>query len=243
MTGVNLLEVESVVGGYGAVEILHGVSIRAHTGQVTTLVGANGAGKTTLMRTLAGVLPARSGVVRFEGRDVTKADTAVRVALGLALVPEGRLVFPTLTVEENLRLGAITPRARSGARARMERMWTLFPRLAERRTQAAGSLSGGEQQMLAIARGLMSEPRMLLLDEPTLGLAPAMAALVFETIRKLRSGGMTILLAEQDLHRALAVADAAYVIENGRVVLDGTGAALLADPRVREAYLGIAAGG
>jgi branched-chain amino acid transport system ATP-binding protein len=233
-----LLEVEALRAGYGAVTILHGLSLTVLQGSVTVLVGANGAGKTTLMRTLAGVLPVQSGRLRLRGSEIAATDAAVRVEAGLTLVPEGRLVFPTLSVAENLRLGAIAPRTRPAARARLEEMWRLFPRLLERRDQAAGSLSGGEQQMLAIARGLMAAPTLLLLDEPTLGLSPAMARQIFETIASLRDRGLTILLAEQDLHRALRIADTAFVIENGVVALQGSGASLLADERVRAAYLG-----
>ncbi len=235
---MTILSARELVGGYGAVRILQRLSIDVAQGSVTTLAGANGAGKTTLMRVLAGLLPVRAGTIRFGERDITHTSTATRVEAGLTLVPEGRLVFPTLTVEENLRLGAISPRARSKARSRLDEMWTLFPRLVERRSQAAASLSGGEQQMLAIARGLMAQPSVLLLDEPTLGLAPTMVNLIFETIDKLRAQGLTIVLAEQDLRRALGVADHAYVIENGRVVLEGRGPDLINDPRVRSAYLG-----
>lgn len=238
---MTILSAHELVGGYGAVQILQRLSIEAAPGSVTTLAGANGAGKTTLMRVLAGLLPVRSGTIRFAGNDITTASTAARVDAGLTLVPEGRLVFPTLTVEENLRLGGISPHARDQARARLQQMWALFPRLVERRAQAAGSLSGGEQQMLAIARGLMAQPKLLLLDEPTLGLAPTMAQLIFETIAKLRAQGLTIVLAEQDLRRALAIADHAYVIENGRVVLEGKGPDLMNHPRVRTAYLGVSA--
>ena len=232
------LSAHDLEGGYGAVQILHRLSLTVAQGSITTLVGANGAGKTTLMRVLAGLLPVRGGTIRFAGRDITATTTAARVDAGLTLVPEGRLVFPTLTVEENLRLGAISPHARAGARPRLQEMWSLFPRLIERRNQSAGSLSGGEQQMLAIARGLMAQPTVLLLDEPTLGLAPTMANLIFQTIDTLRAQGLTILLAEQDLRRALSVADHAYVIENGRVALEGSGRSLIDDPRVRSAYLG-----
>jgi len=234
-----LLEADDIVGGYGPVRILHGVSLAAGRGTVTALVGANGAGKTTLMRTLAGLLPAAGGSIRFSGAEVTPDSAAARVERGIVLVPEGRLVFPTLSVEENLRLGAIAARARAAWRARRDEMYALFPRLRERARQAAGSLSGGEQQMLAIARGLMSRPELVLLDEPTLGLAPAMVRVVFDTIERLRALGLTVLLAEQDVERALAAADAAYVIEHGRIAVAGRGAELAADPRVRRAYFGL----
>lgn len=235
---MTILTVQSLVGGYGAVQILQDISMTVAAGQIVALVGANGAGKSTLLRTIAGLLPIRSGRIEWRGEDITDHSAADRVELGITLVPEGRLVFPTMTVEENLRLGAISPHARSGARERIESMWRLFPRLAERRRQAGASLSGGEQQMLAIARGLMAVPTLLLLDEPTLGLAPQMAALIFETIEKLNHEGLTILLAEQDLSRALALSHHAHVVENGKIALEGSGASLLGDARVKAAYLG-----
>jgi branched-chain amino acid transport system ATP-binding protein len=234
-----LLEIEGLVGGYGAVRILHGVSLAVGRATVTALVGANGAGKTTLMRTIAGILPAAGGVIRLAGDDVTPDPAATRVERGVALVPEGRLVFPGFSVEENLRLGAIAPRARVGWRERMEEMYALFPRLRERARQRAGTLSGGEQQMLAIARGLMSRPQLVLLDEPTLGLAPAMVRVVFDTIVRLRALGVTVLIAEQDVHRALECADDAYVIEHGRIAASGRAAELATDARVRRAYFGM----
>ncbi len=235
---MTLLATQSLVGGYGAVQILQGISITIDPGRIVSLVGANGAGKSTLLRTLAGLLPVRSGHIGWHGEDITHRSVAGRVELGITLVPEGRLVFPTMTVEENLRLGAISPHARSGARERIESMWRLFPRLAERRRQAGASLSGGEQQMLAIARGLMAMPTLLLLDEPTLGLAPQMTALIFETIAKLNQDGLTILVAEQDLSRILALSHHAYVVENGKIAFEGSGASLLGDARVKSAYLG-----
>ncbi|MCZ7562708.1 MAG: ABC transporter ATP-binding protein [Burkholderiales bacterium] len=234
-----LLEVEDLAGGYGAARVLHGVTLAAARGAVTALLGANGAGKTTLMRTLAGLLPAAGGAIRFAGAEVTALPAAARVERGIALVPEGRLVFPALSVAENLRLGAIAPRARAGWRTRADEMYALFPRLRERARQPAGALSGGEQQMLAIARGLMSRPDLVLLDEPTLGLAPAMVRVVFDTIERMRALGLAVLLAEQDVRRALQAADAAYVIEHGRVIAAGRGADLAADARVRRAYFGV----
>jgi branched-chain amino acid transport system ATP-binding protein len=188
---------------------------------------------------LAGIIDVDAGSLTFEGADITRWASHRRVDAGIVLVPEGRWVFPNLTVENNLRLGAITPRARAAWRARLEEIYALFPRLAERRRQAAGFLSGGEQQMLAIGRGLMARPRLLLLDEPTLGLAPIMAAHIFATIRSLNHDGLTIFIAEQDVRHTLDVADSAYVVENGRIVMTGSGAELAGDPRVREAYLGL----
>jgi len=234
-----LLEVDRVTGGYGDIRILHGTSLSVERGTITALVGPNGAGKTTLLRTVAGLLPVAAGALRFAGIDVTAQPAASRVNQGIVLVPEGRLVFATFSVEENLRLGAVAPRARAGAAERLEAMYALFPRLRERSRQAAGSLSGGEQQMLAIARGLMARPELILLDEPTLGLSPAMAGLVFDTLARLRESGVTILLAEQDVKRALEISETAYVIENGRVTGAGRGRELLADPRLQAAYFGM----
>ena len=234
-----LLEVRDVVAGYGASEILHGVSLQVPTGQVTALLGANGAGKTTLMKVLAGLLPVHSGALSLHGESLTGAASHRRVGNGMVLVPEGRMVFPSLTVRENLRLGGITPRVRARWKDNLERVYDIFPKLKQREAQAAATLSGGEQQMLAIGRGLMSEPRLMLLDEPTLGLAPLICAQIFELIDRLRREGLTVLLAEQDVRRTLAVADQAYVIENGRVAAHGSGDELANDPRIRAAYLGL----
>ena len=234
-----LLEAEGVVAGYGEIEIVHGLGLAAAAGEVTALVGANGAGKTTLMRALAGVLPLAGGTLRFAGRDIARARAHARVEAGIVLVPEGRLIFPHMSVAENLRIGAINPRARRETARTADEVYALFPRLAERRRQPGGTLSGGEQQMLALGRGLMAKPRLLLLDEPTLGLAPIMAKVIFATIERLRESGLAILIAEQDVGQTLAIADRAYVIENGRLALSGAGAALLGDARVKAAYLGL----
>jgi branched-chain amino acid transport system ATP-binding protein len=233
-----MLKVQDLEAGYGNVRILHGVSLSVTRGQITALLGANGAGKTTLMRSLAGLLPMTKGTIVLSGQSITALRASERVERGIALVPEGRLVFPTLSVAENLRLGAVAPRARKGQSERVARMYALFPRLAERARQMAGTLSGGEQQMLALARGLMSEPEILLLDEPTLGLAPVMCDLIFETIIALRDQGLTILLAEQNVPRALQLASTAYVVENGRIAVSGEARRLAEDPRVRAAFLG-----
>lgn len=235
----DLLTLTDVVAGYGAVRILRGVSLRVVDGSITALVGGNGAGKTTLMNTIVGIVSPDSGAVSFERQDVTHLRPSDRVNQGIVLVPEGRLIFPQLTVEENLRVGAIAPRARPHQAESLESVYTLFPRLIERRRQYGGTLSGGEQQMLALGRGLMARPRVLLLDEPTMGLAPQVADQIFETIVELRSKGMTILIAEQETARTLSCADRGYVMENGSVVLEGTGQDLLDNPSVREAYLGI----
>jgi branched-chain amino acid transport system ATP-binding protein len=215
------------------------LSIRVAVGGVTALIGANGAGKTTLMKTLAGLLPVRSGQVRFLGEDITQAACNRRVSSGLVLVPEGRMVFPSLSVRENLRLGGINPRARRDWSSSLERVYHLFPRLQEREGQAASTLSGGEQQMLAIGRGLMAQPTMMLLDEPTLGLSPLMSHEIFQLVRRLAADGLTLLLAEQDVQRSLDAAQEAYVIENGRVAAQGPAAAIGGDPRIRQAYLGL----
>ena len=235
----DILSLKEMVGGYGEVQIIHGVSLNVREGSVTALLGANGAGKTTIMLMLAGVLPVTRGEVLFDGKSMGTQRGHQRVNAGMVLVPEGRRVFPNLSVEENLRLGGIVPAARPTWKQRIEEMYDLFPRLRERRSQAAGTLSGGEQQMLAIARGLMARPKLLLLDEPTLGLAPIMAQLVFDTIRSLNKDGLSILIAEQDTRNTLNLADEAYVVENGRITLHGSSDNLKNDPRVKEAYLGL----
>jgi branched-chain amino acid transport system ATP-binding protein len=234
-----LLAVDGLFAGYGAVGVLHGVSLAVAPGSVTALIGGNGAGKTTLMRVLAGALPPARGTIAFDGTPLARLAACRRVAAGLVLVPEGRLIFPQMTVEENLRIGGIAVAKQGDAGARLAAVYELFPRLAERRRQLGGTLSGGEQQMLAIGRGLMAAPRLLLLDEPTLGLAPLMVREIFATIARLRDGGTTILLAEQDVPRTLGIADRAYVIENGRVAFSGAGRELLGDARVRSSYLGL----
>jgi branched-chain amino acid transport system ATP-binding protein len=237
---VGRLEIVNVSGGYGAAKIVHDVSFAAEPASVTVLIGGNGAGKTTIMRIVAGLLLPEAGDIRLDGESVRGMSSSERVERGLVLVPEGRLVFPQMSVQENLRLGAYARRARAAARATMDRVFAMFPRLAERRQQLAGTLSGGEQQMLAIGRGLMALPRIMLLDEPTLGLAPLTASHVLDTVVRLRNEGLTILMAEQDVARSLAMADRAYVVEHGRIVLSGDGASLANDPRVREAYIGYA---
>jgi branched-chain amino acid transport system ATP-binding protein len=234
-----MLEIESLQAGYGPIGILHGVTLAVPRGTVTALLGANGAGKTTLMRTIAGLLAPSGGTISVAGADITRLPSNERVERGIALVPEGRLLFPGLSVAENLRLGGITRRGRNGRSERTAEMFELFPRLAERSSQIAGTLSGGEQQMLAIARALMSKPELLLLDEPTLGLAPAMCLTIYRTVKDLTQRGLTILMAEQNVPQALALAGTGHVMENGRIVLSGTAAELAQDPRVRTAYMGI----
>ena len=234
-----LLELDELSSGYGDVSVIKGLSLKVSSGSITALVGSNGAGKTTLMQTISGLLPLTEGSVIFDGENISETPPHRRVELGLALVPEGRLIFPEFTVEENLRIGGIIPRARSNRTRLINEMFDLFPRLQERRWQAGGTLSGGEQQMLALARGLMSEPRLLLLDEPSLGLAPNVTQLLFEMVGRVREAGVTVFIVEQDIRSTLEISDHGYVIENGRIVMNGTGSELLDDETVRTAYLGI----
>ena len=233
-----ILEVRDLKSGYGEIKVLHGLDIQCRQGSVTAMVGSNGAGKTTLMRTIAGIVPVTDGEIRFQGVAVHHQAAHDRVADGLILVPEGRLVFPDMTVEDNLRTGSINRRARESWRSTLEETYGLFPRLRERRQQKAGSLSGGEQQMLALGRGLMGQPRLLLLDEPTLGLAPMIANQIFNVIPQLVEGGISVLITEQDLYRTLDIADYAYVLENGRITEQDSGHALKKNPRIVSAYLG-----
>jgi len=235
---VTLLEVDRLTSHYGRIAALKGVCVGVAEGELVALVGANGAGKTTLLRAISGVQGASAGSIRFRGRDVTRLDPSRRVALGISQVPEGRQVFGPLCVEDNLRLGAYTRRGED-IEADLENVYTRFPVLKARRSQAAGTLSGGEQQMLAISRALMARPRLLLLDEPSMGLAPFLVEQIFEVVVELRRTGTTIFLVEQNAQAALAIADRGYVLETGTVVLSGTGAALLANEKVKEAYLGI----
>jgi len=233
-----MLKVENVVSRYGRIEALHGVSLEVGEGEIVTLVGSNGAGKTTLMRVISGVQPKARGRILFDGTDIDALAAHARVARGITQVPEGRQVFAPLSVNDNLRLGAFSRRDAEVA-ATLDQVYALFPDLAARRTNAAGNLSGGQQQMLAIGRALMSRPRLLLLDEPSMGLAPVLVDQILDTVVTLRESGMTVLLVEQNVNAALAIADRAYVIETGRIVLAGSSASLANDPRVQEAYLGI----
>mgnify|MGYP001289335915 CR=1 FL=1 len=231
-----MLEIKDLYVNYGAVHALNGVSMTVKDGEIVSLIGANGAGKTTTLRTITGLEKAASGSVTFDGHDLRKIEPSKIITLKLAHVPEGRHIFPQMTVEENLEMGAFTDQA-DMART-MADVYERFPRLKERKRQLAGTLSGGEQQMLAISRALMSDPKLLLLDEPSLGLAPLIIAEIFQTIRALRDAGLTLLLVEQMASQALAVADRAYVLETGVVTLTGTGPELLSNPRVQAAYLG-----
>jgi branched-chain amino acid transport system ATP-binding protein len=234
-----MLRVRDVQICHGRVPAVHDVSFELEAGKIVAIVGANGSGKSTLLRAIAGLDPVSRGEILLEGRAVQKLPAHRRVALGLALVPEGRHLFPRLTVERNLELGAYTRRDRPEIAASLERVYGLFPVLADRRDQAAGTLSGGEQQMVAIARGLMSSPRLLMLDEPSWGIAPILVNRMFETIVAINRAGVSILLVEQNVPRALSVADRAYVLQTGRVVLQGTGAELLGSDLVRRAYLAL----
>ena len=234
-----MLKLESVKVSYGAIEAVKGVSLQVGAGEVVTLIGANGAGKSTLLKSIVGLEPLREGRVLIDGADCTGMPAYQRVGLGVALAPEGRGVFPDQTVRENLMLGAYSRRLGPGQVAQaIDRQFQRFPRLRERQDQLSGTLSGGEQQMLAIARALMSEPRLLLLDEPSLGLAPLIIKAIFDVIRDLRQSGLTILLVEQMAKQALGVADRAYVMETGRITLEGSGRELLDNPKVKAAYLG-----
>jgi branched-chain amino acid transport system ATP-binding protein len=233
-----LLEIENVSGHYGRVPVLHGIDLAIEADELAVIVGANGAGKTTLMHTISGLRPASGGRIRFDGRDITNLSSAERVRLGIAQVPEGRQMFPGLSVEDNLVLGGYT-RTPQEVREGLGRVYQLFPVLEAKRRQLAGMISGGQQQMVSIGRGLMSRPRLLLLDEPSMGLAPKMVAEVFKTIQLLKSIGVTIFLVEQNARAALKIADRAFVMETGWVVQQGTGSELLANDRVRQAYLGL----
>lgn len=232
-----MLEFKQVSAHYGEIQALHQVSLNIQQGEIVTLIGANGAGKTTLLNTLCSEPRATEGSIIFRGKDITQWPTARIMREAIAIVPEGRKVFARMTVEENLAMGGFFA-DKTQYQQRIERVYDLFPRLQERRNQRAGTMSGGEQQMLAIGRALMSQPQLLLLDEPSLGLAPIIIIQIFDTIQQLREEGMTIFLVEQNANQALKLADRGYVLENGQIVLEDSGAALLANEAVRSAYLG-----
>ncbi len=234
---MKLLEVRDLDVRYGHIQALKGISLEVAEGEIVTLLGANGAGKTTLMRSISGLLRPHAGQVLLRGAPIQRAGADAIVRMGISHVPEGRRVFPTLSVAENLRLGAYTRPATEAART-LQEVWTMFPRLLERREQLAGTLSGGEQQMLAIGRALMARPKLLLLDEPSLGLAPIIVRDIFRSLRQIRDTGMTLLLVEQNARTALKLADRAYVLETGHVRLEGAAADLLASPEVQASYLG-----
>jgi branched-chain amino acid transport system ATP-binding protein len=233
-----MLTLENISVGYGAIRALKGVSMRVEQGEVVTLIGANGAGKTTTLRTITGLLSPTEGRILFEGQEISGRPTHQLVARGISMSPEGRGVFANLTVRENLLMGAYLKKNKAEINQDLERGFRMFPRLKERESQKAGTLSGGEQQMLAMARALMSRPRLLLLDEPSLGLAPLVVHTIFEAIDEIRGEGTTILLVEQNAHAALKHSDRAYVLETGRIVMEGASKELAADPRIKEAYLG-----
>jgi branched-chain amino acid transport system ATP-binding protein len=233
-----MLKLRDICAGYGKSEVLRGVSLDVHPGEVVTLVGANGAGKTTTLRTLCGLIPATGGSIDFEGQKLSGKAPHDIVELGISMVPEGRQLFPFLTVQENLLMGAYKRSARGARAQRLAEVLQIFPRVQERLPQLAGSLSGGEQQMVAIARGMMANPKLLIMDEPSLGLSPLLVEQMFDVVRLVASRGTTVLLVEQNVFHTLKLADRGYVLENGTITLTGTGSELLANPHVRRAYLG-----
>lgn len=233
-----LLEIGGLTSHYGRIQALKGIDLSVAEGELLALVGANGAGKTTLLRAISGVQPASGGFIRFAGADITRASPSARVRLGISQVPEGRQVFGPMAVEDNLRLGGYT-RPAAEIEVDLARMYAMFPVLEEKRREPAGTLSGGQQQMLAMTRALMARPRLLLLDEPSMGLAPLLVADIFRAVRALKEAGTTIFLVEQNAHAALSIADRGYVLETGRIVLQDSGKALLANERVKDAYLGV----
>ncbi len=233
-----MLEVKNLEVYYGVICALKGISFEVNEGEIVSLIGANGAGKTTTMQSIVGLIPKKAGTVTFEGRDITKTPCHKIVHLGMTQVPEGRRIFQELTVYENLLMGAYTNKDQQKFKADMESIYERFPRLAERRNQIAGTLSGGEQQMLAMGRAIMSHPKLLMLDEPSMGLSPLLVDQVFEIIKDINRDGTTVLLVEQNAGKSLAISDRTYVLENGSIVLSGTGAELAASEKVRKAYLG-----
>jgi branched-chain amino acid transport system ATP-binding protein len=235
-----LLELKEITLLYGRIQALHGISLTVDEGEIVALIGANGAGKSTTMRAISGLRPVAQGSILFDGQDITKLRADLRVVRGVSQSPEGRGIFPGMTVRENLEMGAYTRRNRIEINQDMERAFTLFPRLREREKQVGGTLSGGEQQMLAVGRALMSRPKLLLLDEPSMGLAPMLIQQIFDIIVEINQQGTTVLLVEQNAQQALSRAHRAYVLETGRIVKTGSGAELLHDPAVKDAYLGVA---
>ena len=235
---MSLLQVNDLVVSYGGIEALKGISFKVNEGEIATLIGANGAGKSTTLRAITGLVPVKSGSIIYDGEDITRMDTQKIVEHGIALVPEGRRVFANLTVLENLKIGAYLRKDKAQIEKDIQYIYKLFPRLQERSWQLAGTLSGGEQQMLAVGRALMSRPQLMMLDEPSLGLAPLVVQDIFKIIQEINRQGVTVLLIEQNANMALKIADLAYVLETGNITMSGTGAELLADERVKEAYLG-----
>lgn len=235
---MSLLNVNGLKVQYGGIQALSGISFQVEKGQIVSLIGANGAGKSTTLRAITSLVPMAGGRIEYEGEDITTLDTQQMIQRGIVLVPEGRRVFPNLSTLENLKVGAYTRRDAAGIAGDIEKVYTLFPRLKERHWQLAGTLSGGEQQMLAVGRALMARPKLLMMDEPSLGLAPLVVRDIFQTVLTLHGEGITILLVEQNANAALKIADRGYVLETGRITITGTGKELLETPKVREAYLG-----
>ncbi len=235
---MSLLKVTDLKVSYGGIEALRGISFEVEQGDIVTLIGANGAGKSTTLRSISGIVPIRAGKIEFNGEEITGKDPQKIVSRGIALVPEGRRVFPNLTVAENLKIGAYLRKDDAGIRKDMEHVYEVFPRLKERSWQMAGTLSGGEQQMLAVGRAMMTRPKLMMMDEPSLGLAPLVVRDIFHIIRQLSKEGITILLIEQNANAALKCAKYGYVLETGKITMQGEGTSLLEDPRVRDAYLG-----
>ncbi len=233
-----MLDIENIVCRYGKVEAIKGVSLKVRKGELVTVIGANGAGKSSTLKAISGLLPPTSGTIKFEGEDITHASPQRILSMGIAHCPEGRRVFPQMTIYENLEMGAYRRKDKAGISADINRMFENFPKLAERRNQMAGTLSGGEQQMLAIARALMSRPKLVMFDEPSLGLAPNIVEKTFEIIQKVRADGATVLMVEQNAYAALDMCDRSYLYESGVLALEGTGKELMHDPHVRKAYLG-----
>jgi len=233
-----MISAQNIKAAYGNLQVLHGISFEIGAGQIVALLGSNGAGKTTTLAALSGLLPLTAGSMIFDGRDISLLPAQDRVTMGLVQVPEGRRIFPGLTVLENLEMGAYSVKSLGLKNQAREQVFQLFPKLAERKGQKGGTLSGGEQQMLALGRGLMARPRVLLLDEPSLGLAPIMVDKIFQTILEIRRQGIAILLVEQNIRRSLEIADKGYLLETGNIVLEGAGQKLLADPKVQLSYLG-----
>lgn len=236
---MSLLEINGLDTFYGDVQVIYDLSLKVDKGEVVSIIGGNGAGKSTLLKTISGLLSCRGGKIRFEDHNIEKAPPEEIVARGIIHVPEGRRLFPLMTVKDNLLVGAFNKRARPQTQQTLAEVYKLLPRLAERENQMAMTLSGGEQQMVAIGRGLMSRPHLLMLDEPSLGLAPILIKDIFETVRKIADQGTTVLMVEQDVRHSLSLSDRGYVLEHGRVVLEGNAAELIDDPHVKEAYLGM----
>jgi branched-chain amino acid transport system ATP-binding protein len=235
---LKMIKIDNLVVAYGGIEALKGVSLEVPSGKIVTLVGANGAGKSTTLKSIVGLVKPKSGSIDYEGTDLTKLNTELMVKKGIALVPEGRKVFADLTVLENLKIGAYTRKDHAGIAEDLEKVYSLFPRLKERTWQAAGTLSGGEQQMLAIGRALMSRPKLIMMDEPSLGLAPIVVKELFGIIKKINEEGMTVLLIEQNANAALKIADLGYIMETGKITLSGSGKELLSNDEIKKAYLG-----